>query len=87
MEQQKMINILQSDMVKAITPNPTDIVVWTFNRYSMTCQERANIFQSIKEVFPNNKIIAIPDESSIKTCNQAELEQIADNIQKILKSM
>lgn len=87
MIEQQLIKALQADMVKSVAPNSTDVIVWQYDKYELCRAEAWEVFKVVKEAFPNNKAIGIPDDSSIKVCNKAELEQIINNIQELLKTL
>lgn len=85
MEEQQIIKALQADMVKSVNPTSTDVIVWTYDKNNLCRKEAYEIFKVIREAFANNKTIGIPDDSSIKICDKAELERIANSIQELLK--
>lgn len=84
MEEQQIIKALQVDMVKSINPAPTDVIVWEYDMENMSCEFAYKVFRVVREAFPNNKTIGIPNKDSIKVCNKMELEEIVSNIQELL---
>lgn len=78
--------IVSKRMLKTISVNPNDIVAYYYN-HKMSYELIDKAFHVIKEAFPNNKTIGIPDDSSINTCSKVELEQVAERIQELLKTI
>lgn len=78
--------IVSKSMLKTISVNSNDIVAYRYD-HKMNCKLTDKAFRIIKEAFPNNRTIGIPDDNSIQACDKAELEQIVNNIQELLKSM
>ena len=50
--------------IKTIDIKPGDTIVWKIP-LGMSCSQAKNIFDTIKKVFPNNAVTAIPGDSDL----------------------
>ncbi len=46
-----------------------------------------NIFDSVKNSFPENKVIAIPNKVSLESCSKDVLENIISMISEIIEKL
>lgn len=62
--------------------NTGDILVYSYDKTKNTCEEVGNVYNLLSEQYPDYHIIAIPDTTSLKSCNMEELENIFSHIFK-----
>lgn len=73
--------------IEKINPKPDEVIVWSipFGRFSIS--EIKEMQDSIQLSFPNNKVIGIPDASTLKSCGKDVLENIMSLIATVLEEM
>lgn len=63
-----------------------DVIVFEFDRYQTPKNEALKIFEHIKQQFPNNKLIAIPNSASVGVLDKGKsidlLERILEELKK-----
>lgn len=81
---------MMNDIVKRIEklePHPTEAIVIGFNFNDCDLYDMQNIFEYVKNQFPNNTIIAIPDKISLESCSKDVLENIISMISEIIDEL
>ena len=73
--------------IEKLEPHSTEVIVigFNFNDYDL-CHMR-DILESVKNQFPNNTIIAIPDKISVESCSKDVLENIISMITAIIEEL
>lgn len=71
--------------VRKINLDKEDYILIRYNRSALSCMEISKIVEGVKNNFQNNKIIAIPDKTSLNTCSNKDLEEMIVMIQEQLK--
>lgn len=56
-------------------PKPEEVIVWTFNITNCDIETCQKVFEIIKDAFPNNKCIAIPDNAYLEVFNKDSIIQ------------
>lgn len=54
---------------------------------NMTCEQVFNNVEYLKNAFPNNKVVAIPDRTSLESCSKDVLENIISIISEIIEEL
>jgi hypothetical protein len=73
--------------IETIEPHPTEAIVVSFNFNDISLENMQNLFNTIKSMFPNNTVIAIPDYISLQNCSKDVLENIISMITEIIKEL
>ena len=81
-ETSKIINDIQK-----LSPHPTEAITLFYNMENTTLEEINNIFDSVKNNFPKNKVIAIPNKTSLESCSKDVLENIISMISEIIEEL
>lgn len=73
--------------IKTIDLHPTEAIVLSFNSDDYSTCTIQDIFESVKNEFPKNTIIAIPDKISLESCSKDVLENIISMISVIIEEL
>ena len=73
--------------IEKINPKPNEVIVWNFPWGQVPISELARMISHLQSFFPNNKVIGIPDTSTLKSCGKDELENIISMITAALEDM
>ena len=81
-----MVNDIVTKIEK-LDPHPTEAIVVGFNFDDITFEEMKNWFNIIKDKFPDNIVVAIPDYISLQSCSKDVLENIISMITEIVEEL
>lgn len=75
--------------LKIIKPYPTEVITLFFNMENPTFEinQVINILDLLKEQFPSNEVIALPDTTSLKSCSKDVLENIISIISEVIEKL
>lgn len=73
--------------IEKLEPHPTEAIVVGFNFNDVNVENAKRIFDEIKDKFPNNTVVAIPDFISLKSCSKDVLENIISAIAEIIEEL
>ena len=73
--------------IETLEPHPTEAIVVGFNFNDVNVENAKRIFDEIKDKFPNNTVVAIPDFISLKSCSKDVLENIISMIAEIIEEL
>ena len=73
--------------IKTIDLHPTEAIVLSFNSDDYSTYTIQDIFESVKNEFPKNTIIALPDKISLESCSKDVLENIISMISVIIEEL
>lgn len=73
--------------IEKLEPHPTEAIVVGFNFNDVNVENAECIFDEIKDKFPNNTVVAIPDFISLKSCSKDVLENIISAIAEIIEEL
>ena len=73
--------------IEKLEPHPTEAIVVGFNFNDVNVENAKRIFDKIKDKFPNNTVVAIPDFISLQSCSKDVLENIISAIAEIIEEM
>lgn len=70
--------------IETINPKLSDTVVLYFNTREYPVDQVHQVFERLLEKFPNNRVIALPDKTSLKDFDKEVLLEHLNNIAKDL---
>ena len=70
--------------LKTVDPRPREAIVLEFNSEKLTMNEVAYIAKRVREYFPNNKVIAIPNSVSLHSLGKDVLENYISMVSEII---
>lgn len=73
--------------IEKLEPHPTEAIVVGFNCDDLPLNEMKNLFDIIKSKFPDNIVVAIPDNISLQSCSKDVLENIISMITEIIEEL
>ena len=73
--------------IETLEPHPTEAIVVGFNFNDVNVENAKRLFDEIKDKFPNNTVVAIPDFISLKSCSKDVLENIISAIAEIIEEL
>lgn len=68
-----------------IRPQKGDFIVVSYNRQELDVENVSKIHKIICDSFNDNRVIGVPDEVSIKCCDEHVLQRYIDMIQKAIE--
>lgn len=71
--------------VRKINSRDVDNILVRYSTVDLSFVEINNIVKAIRNHFPNNTVIAIPNKISLNTCTDKDLEKIISVIKEQLK--
>lgn len=66
---------------------PKEVVTLFFDTNRNTYEEIESIFDLVKEKFPDNGVIALPNTTSLDSCSKKDLENIISMISKVMEKL
>ncbi len=76
-----------STKVEKLNPHPTEALTLFYDIENMTCEQVFDNVEYLKNKFPNNKVVAIPDKTSLESCSKDVLENIISMISEIIEEL
>lgn len=73
--------------IEKLEPHPTEAIVIGFNFDNISSEDLQNVFTHIQSKFPNNTVVAIPDNISLESCSKDVLENIISMISVIIDDL
>lgn len=70
-----------------INPHPTEAITLFFNMENLSLDKVANIIEMLRDEFPENKVIALPDSTSLENCSKDVLENFISMIAEIIEQL
>lgn len=67
-----------------LKPHPTEAIVVDYAMEEVDFETVRRIVDSVKEQFPNNVVIALPDKTSLESCSKDVLENIISMISEVI---
>lgn len=85
-------NAVETDMkstlvAETLSPHPTEAIVLRFSTADIGVEELEKVFNRIKSEFPHNKVLAIPDYTSLRSCSKDVLENIISMVSEVIESL
>ena len=71
--------------LKTVNPRPREAIVLEFNSDKLTMNEVAYIAKRVREYFPNNKVLALPNSVSIYSLGKDVLENYISMVSEIIE--
>lgn len=87
MDKETLINTLKELHINTslLRIEDNDNIVLRYDREYIRKDEINKIFHCVKEMFPNNKILAIPNSANIQNLENAEIIDIINMLKKMLE--
>ena len=73
--------------IKMLHSHPTEAIVLFYNMDNLTHEELENVFKMVKYNFEDNKVIALPDKTSLESCSKDVLENYISMISEIIEEL
>lgn len=73
--------------IEKIKPNPTEVITLFYDNQLSKPAELKNVMEILKNKFPNNKIIALPNSMNLETCSKDVLENIISLITEAIEGI
>lgn len=73
--------------IEKLSPHPTEAITLFFNIDKTTFKEAKYIVDSLKEKFPGNEVIALPNATSLESCSKDVLENIISMISEVIEKL
>lgn len=76
--------MIDIDKIKMLTPHPKEAIVFFYDMEHIDYCQLDQIHKCIKEAFPENVVIGMPDRTSLESCSKDVLENIISMISEII---
>jgi len=73
--------------IQKLNPHQTEAITLFYNMENTTIEETKNIFNYVKNNFPDNKVIALPNKVSLESCSKDVIENIISMISEIIDEL
>jgi len=73
--------------VETIHPRLTEAIVLRFPLKEVSLAEMQSIFNCVKSAFPDNAVVAIPDNVSLRSYSKDTLENVICEMQEIIDAL
>lgn len=73
--------------IEKLDPHPTEAIVVGFNFNDVPLDDMKHWFKILKDKFPDNTVVAIPDYISLQSCSKDVLENIISMIAEIIEEL
>ena len=71
--------------IEVFKPAPDEVIVYKFKTESLDLDDTIQVFDNIRDSFPNNTVIPIPDNSCLEVFTKDTLIECLQNIIKQLE--
>ncbi len=71
--------------IQKLKPHPTEVITLFYEINSFS--EIKNIFDYVKNYFPENKVIVLPNKVGLESCSKDVLENIISMISEIIEEL
>ena len=68
-------------------PHQTEVITLFYDMKNSTIKEVSDMVGFLRKEFPNNKVIALPDNTSLESCSKDVLENIISMIAEIIDQL
>ena len=73
--------------VEKLNPHPTEAITLFYDMEKLPLDQLSKIYEMLCDKFPDNKVIALPDNTSLESCSKDVLENIISMITKIIEEL
>lgn len=73
--------------VEKVNPHPTEAITLCYDMEKLPLDQLSKILEMLRGKFPDNKVIALPDSTSLESCSKDVLENIISMITKIIEQI
>lgn len=73
--------------IEKISPHPTEVMTLFYDMRKLHLNQVSNILEMLRNEFPNNKVIVLPDNTSLESCSKDILENIISMITVIIEHL
>lgn len=73
--------------VELLNPNKDDIILLSYPIYQIPPRDLNIFFKAIKSTFKRNRVLAIPDKTTVSTCSKEYLKKCIDELQLLYESL
>lgn len=71
--------------IEVFSPSPDEVIVFKFKTEPLDLDQTICIFKDIRDSFPNNTVVAIPDNSCFEVFTKDTLIELLQDLIKQLK--
>ena len=64
-----------------------EVIVVNYEVGKLTKDEMVRVFDSLRQAFPNNTTLLIPDDISLKMLNKSQLLEVRDKLSKMIDAL
>lgn len=73
--------------LETIKPHPTEAITLFYDMEKLPLDQLSETYEMLRDKFPDNKVIALPDITSLESCSKDVLENIISMITKIIEQI
>lgn len=73
--------------IEKLEPHPTEAITLFYSKENSTGKQVYDIVSFLRKKFPDNKVIALPDNTSLESCSKDVLENIISMIAEIIEQL
>ena len=73
--------------VKKLDPHPTESITLFYDIEDMDELDVIDTVYLLQREFPNNKVVALPNKTSLESCSKDVLENVISMISEIIESL
>lgn len=73
--------------IEKVNPHPTEVITLFYDMKNSTMKNVFDMVGFLRKEFPNNKVIALPDNTSLESCSKDVLENIISMIAEIIDQL
>ena len=73
--------------IEKISPHPTEVITLFYDMKKLPLGKMSNILEILRNKFPDNKVIALPDNTSLESCSKDILENIISMITVVIEQV
>ena len=73
--------------IEKVNPHPTEVITLFYDMKNSTMEKVSDMVGFLRKKFPNNKVIALPDNISLESCSKDVLENIISMIAEIIEQL
>lgn len=73
--------------IETINPHPTEAITLLYDMEYMSFDQVSNMVELLHKKFPDNKVIALPNKTSLESCSKDVLENYISMIAEIIEQL
>lgn len=81
------LDLKRLELIRKIKPHPTEAITIFYDMDRLDYSQVYKIHQYMQDTFPDNKVVALPNNTSLESCSKDVLENIISMIGEVIEQL